>query len=1385
MSCRPRAVTLLAVLILAAAGLATPLLAPTTAAAPPYGSHVFEANPYVEPGAQSYSIYSGSIVAQSFLVNETYYLQNVTLRVLNLGNNRNALNVSIHPDDPSTHLPVLGTVLAWWLEITPNNSSVPTNWSWRFNPPVLLQAGRAYWIVAENEASQPSNGYEWFAAIGDTYPDGSALLGSPSWAGLPDDMFFINFGQEYDANVTTAMTVDRTQAQPGAFVTFTVHLNNSGAQAAPWVWVNDTLPSALGNVSLGFPGIQPVSSAAFPDLVFANVANGPHSFTITAQVAVGTSPGTLATNVVSVAYENSTRGVVEAGTVVASIRVGLVTKQLYLGGTSAPTKLLTTVRPTSSTAQSSAIGAGAPPVSFVLAPALAKPLDALNVTAALWIGTQKAPPQTYHVTLDLLDDATTVASVSPTFQITASGPHLYSFALSVSEHTFGQGHALGLRVTNLGGGGGSTDTLVMSYNSTSDNSRLDVVTDTYIQIAPLILENQNGPTAIWSSLDPLIVQANVSDPFGRSRIKSVWINITTPSLQLAASGPMSLVLADSSSLPSWELLNYSLSPPLASGRYRIDVLAMEDNGVTTLAEAWANVEVPAFTLDGIPSAERVGTGDTVALYLWYNNTGTGTAGWAWINDTFPAGLAFVTSSENVTSVSGSTYTWTFTNVSVGAHVLEIDVLVTATASSWVQDEATLEYKDVSGHSGAPLASSVSLFLNGPIIDLLLDSTPTGTIHSNERTSYTIILDNNGSAAGSIWVNATLPADFTFTSTDAEILGGTAVVSGWNVAVEFAGLGANTTLQFHIVATAGPSLTRNATYTLPVTLTYASSNGVLMPSEAANVTLIAVAPWFPWAGINFLVTDALAGATVPAEVVLTNLGSEASPAVWVNLTLDSKLSVADASVPFTAGTGTVAFNRLSVGLGPHLIFLNLTVSAAAQDRAALAAHGTLDARDGYGNALPTQVLVPGTVFVHAAEMTFTVAPTAPVFEAGTPYALTVSCYNWGSDTASHVWLNLTIPSSLSYVNDTSPTPPAVSGSAYSWHRADVSPGSFSFVLYLLPRATLANGTTVSLPFSLEAQGSNFKSLPAQARSVNGTIVAPEIVLSVVASTDRVVPNGRIVYSLRMTNVGMSTAASVYLVDSLDSRLKGLYYDAAIGAAQDNQTYNWTFANLAPGESQVVNLTVQVVGGAASGNPVPNVFEATYTNSNGVVLGRVRSETVTVSIASDLTLPALVGLGAAAAGIGTLLYLRGRKVDIEEVFLVYRDGVLISHLSRTLLREKDEDVLSGMLTAVQEFVREAFQYGEHRDLHQLDFGDYRILIERGKYVFLAIVYSGKESTAIHKKVRAVIDRIESEFGAALENWDGDMEEVVGARDLIRDTLLGSSNHNHAAKIAPEGH
>ncbi len=1382
MSRRPPAPGILAVLLLLAAGL-SPTLVTGAAAQPPFGSHVFEANAIVVPDAQSYPVYSGSTVAQSFLVNETYYLENVTLRVLNNGNKFNALNVSIHPDNPSTHYPVMGTTLAYALEITPTNASGPADFSWPMNPSPLLLAGQTYWIVAENGGSQAANGYDWYSTNGTTYPEGQALLGPPFWAGLPVDMYFINFGQEEDANLSAGMSVSSAQAQPGQSVTFTVFFNNSGASPSPRVWVNDTVPPELTGPTLTFPGLQPVSAAAFPNLVFTNVPNGPHSFQITAEIAIGTAPGTLVTNGVSLAFVDLSNVAVQAGSASASVRVGLVTKQLYLGGTSSTSLLLTTAKPTSASATTTTINPGSATVAFNLAPPLARPFDARNASAVLWLKSQKVPPQTYHLTLGLLDNGTVVASLSPSFQITASTLQAYRFSFAASGTTFGAGDRIGLAVTNLGGGGGSTDALILAYNGTNDASRLEIGTDTYVNIRSLSLGNQAGPTSMWSTLDSLVAQANVSDPFGSSRIAGAWINITSPSGPIVASGPMSLTQTDPSSLSAWKQFRYTLAPPLATGRYVVVVNAMEDNGVTTLAQAFADVAIPTFAFEASASQSRVQTGDTVAFYLWYNNTGTGPAGRAWINDTLPAGLTFVGSNLTVSSVSGSTYTWALTNVSVGSHRLEVDVLVTGTAVNWVQNDATLTYQDMSGHPLGALDTSTTLYLNGPVIELTLTSTPAAMVHANETVTYQFTLANTGDQAGQVWLNTTLPSAFAYVSSNAGLLGGTETISGTHVNFAFPSMPANTTWIVLVTTVAGPSLVRNGTYTLSSTLADTSTSGTPMPIGTANQTLTDASPWFPSPGLWFLRGQVPPGSLAPAEVVLPNVGNEAAPWVWVNLTLDPRLTIADATAPYTSSGGLVGFILHNVTVGTAFIFLNLTIDPSATDRASLTMTGTLDAEDAYGNPLPTVALPSATVFVFAAQISLIVTPSAPVFEPGVASTLTLYSYNWGSDSAANLWLNATLPAGLVYLNDTLAVLPALSGSTYSWHLTDVVPGPFTAQLRLEPRTTVPNGTAMPLKFTYEYTSSNSVLMPGGNLTVNGVTVAPDLELSITSSSPQVKPSADLVYTLRVTNKGRSAAETVSLVDIVDSRLQVLYYNATAGASVQNQTYNWTFSDLAPGESQVVNLTVQVAPGMPANTLIANAFEVTYTNSVGVDLGTLRSAAVTVTVQQDLTPYVFVGIGAAACSGAALVAIRRRKVDIEEVFLVYRDGVLISHLSRTLLREKDEDVLSGMLTAVQEFVREAFQYGEHRDLQQMDFGDYRILIERGKYVFLAIVYSGRESIAIHRKVRAVIAKIEHDFGPALENWDGDMEQVMGARDVIRDTLLGTGGHNLAAKTVAE--
>ncbi|MBS3782502.1 MAG: hypothetical protein KGY68_07870 [Candidatus Thermoplasmatota archaeon] len=51
-------------------------------------------------------------------------------------------------------------------------------------------------------------------------------------------------------------------------------------------------------------------------------------------------------------------------------------------------------------------------------------------------------------------------------------------------------------------------------------------------------------------------------------------------------------------------------------------------------------------------------------------------------------------------------------------------------------------------------------------------------------------------------------------------------------------------------------------------------------------------------------------------------------------------------------------------------------------------------------------------------------------------------------------------------------------------------------------------------------------------------------------------------------------------------------------------------------------------------------------------------------------------------------------------------------------------------------------------------------------MAVVYEGEPSEEKIQKLRDVIERIEYKFGEKLKEWDGEMSELGGIRDIIQD-------------------
>lgn len=121
-------------------------------------------------------------------------------------------------------------------------------------------------------------------------------------------------------------------------------------------------------------------------------------------------------------------------------------------------------------------------------------------------------------------------------------------------------------------------------------------------------------------------------------------------------------------------------------------------------------------------------------------------------------------------------------------------------------------------------------------------------------------------------------------------------------------------------------------------------------------------------------------------------------------------------------------------------------------------------------------------------------------------------------------------------------------------------------------------------------------------------------------------------------------------------------------------------------------------------------------------------------------------------------------VEDVFLMYKDGRLISHNTRRLRPNVDGDILSGMLTAVTAFVKDSFRDPEAEDLNELKYGKTKILIERGDYLCVAVVVSGVTSAKMTEMMRETIKSMEEKYGETLEKWDGTLASLKGINEMV---------------------
>lgn len=142
--------------------------------------------------------------------------------------------------------------------------------------------------------------------------------------------------------------------------------------------------------------------------------------------------------------------------------------------------------------------------------------------------------------------------------------------------------------------------------------------------------------------------------------------------------------------------------------------------------------------------------------------------------------------------------------------------------------------------------------------------------------------------------------------------------------------------------------------------------------------------------------------------------------------------------------------------------------------------------------------------------------------------------------------------------------------------------------------------------------------------------------------------------------------------------------------------------------------------------------------------------------------------AAEQVGQALgYDTGAPSTISELFVLHGSGTLIRHYSDSLRTDLDRDILGGMLTAVQSFVKQtlATMGGQ---LDEMRYGDHTIAFVRGKHTIAAAVTRGRDLESVRYRISDAMQEFEERYRDVLVDWNGSMSAFPGIDDCFSKIL-----------------
>lgn len=152
----------------------------------------------------------------------------------------------------------------------------------------------------------------------------------------------------------------------------------------------------------------------------------------------------------------------------------------------------------------------------------------------------------------------------------------------------------------------------------------------------------------------------------------------------------------------------------------------------------------------------------------------------------------------------------------------------------------------------------------------------------------------------------------------------------------------------------------------------------------------------------------------------------------------------------------------------------------------------------------------------------------------------------------------------------------------------------------------------------------------------------------------------------------------------------------------------------------------------------------------------------------------------AGVSFSQYVASQTFSyrVEHVLLIHREtGLLLSFVDLGKASKGDADLISSMLTAINDFVGDSFldnENGLKEQLQTVTTDSFNLLIKPGPSALIAAAVIGHPPQAVSNQLQITLEDIHRLYNNELNQFDGDNQSFAHAEALLRDCLLSEQKN-----------